>query len=728
VVKHSAVPFFSFQKTKAALKMPSMTWFHRQWRVASDDFAFSSLLYAALLIGSGVMLATRVGNASDNYLADCPGSSVEWGQSTMGMLCVSLVTAVLFLVTSIFSFRGGVFELSKREAVPVLLYIVAACVCCLFILALLGAKYAIYDGETRHCPRASTRHVLRGAIVIDLLVFAAFAVSIAIAYDPSGARVVRNSSDYAHMWWKRFRICCCRCGKKSQSEDAYADLAQVFAAAFRGYDIVPSDIAAGMFLLHGYQERSRRLLASKVHYPPNPNGYKECISTQARLALRLTPQQVSMAHELQYYSRFYMAAYGWLLFTYQHCCTGVPRLCYFDPWMSCRDHPGRHVHQCCYCDVTALLHETMIPEEDVLYTNWSNRVCQPVHYAAFDRSSDSVVIAIRGSMSIQDCVTDFAATPEVISLEGTNGIYPTSEYYVHGGMLRSARYVHEILRQQGILQLILRGRYSTKKVVVLGHSLGAGVGLILSALLWSENPSLRGRLRCLAYSPPGGTVSRAVMEYESDFVVGTSLGYDMVPRLAQHTFDAFREAIFDVLAASSMNKNLIFLNVMRTQDIVKPFHPSTADTAARGRRSVESASYRESLRYSPCVPTRETLKLYSCTTTIHLMRAVRVSPCKSSLACCTWYTDEYFIPMVRGPEEVQMLMSSPTMFTDHFPDRYYRVMKKAIEQLDRGELDRFYVDSLPEPDPVVSDAAPMDFQSPWTHPEGLSVADYGAVV
>ncbi|KPA78449.1 hypothetical protein ABB37_06076 [Leptomonas pyrrhocoris] len=707
--------------------MPAMTWFNRQWRFASDDFALSSMLYTALLIGSGVMLATRASTSSDNYLNGCDGASVEWGRSTMGLMGANFVSAVLFLCTCAFCFRGGVFELSKREAVSVLLYLDTVCVCCLCVLALLSAKYAIYDGEARRCRRASTRHIFRGAIVMDLIIFAAFVVSIALAYDPSGTHVLRNNSDYANVWWKRLRICCCRCGKRNETEDAYSDLAQVLAAAFRGYDIVPSDIAAGMFLLHGYQERSRRLLSAKVHYAPNPNGYVEHVSSQARLALRLTPPQVALARELQYYSRFYMAAYGWLLFTFQHCLTGVPRLCCFDPWMSCRSRPGRHVDQCCYCDVTALLHETMVPEEDVLYTNWRNKVCQPVHYVAFDRSSDALIIAIRGSMSLQDCVTDFAATPEVITLDGAEEKHPPSEYYVHGGMLRSARFVLENLRQQGILHVILRGRYSSKKLVVLGHSLGAGVGLILSALLWSDNPSLRGRLRCFAYSPPGGTLSRAVMEYESSFAVGTSLGYDMVPRLAQHTFDSFRESIFDLLAASSMNKNVIFFNVLRTHAIVKPIHPSTAEPAQE-RHGVESASYRESLRFSPCVPKKETLKLFSCTTTIHLMRTVRVSRCTCCPACCTFYTDEFFIPVIRGPEEVQMLMSSPTMFTDHFPDRYYRIMKRALEQLNRGELDRFYVDSLPEPDPLGTDVAPMDFQPLRPHSDVQSHSRHGAEV
>ncbi|KAK7196135.1 Lipase (class 3) [Novymonas esmeraldas] len=706
--------------------MPSLVWCGRAWRVGSDDFVFSSVLHALLLTGSGVLVACRLNTSRDNYLEDCDGASTAWGRAMLGLVCVNLASAVLFICTAVFSLRGGVFEVSKRSAVPVLLYFNSACIVCIFVLTALSAKYAIYDGEATRCTLPSTRHMLRGAIVIDFLVFALHVTTFLVAFDPSGRRVYRNSSDYAHAWWTRFRICCCRCGKRSQTEDAYTDLAQVFAVAFRGYDIVPSDIAAGTLLLHGYQSRSRRLLSRMVDYGPNPHGYPERVSSQARPAQRLTAQQREWARELQQYSRFFMAAYGWLLFEFRHCGSGLARLCCFDPCMCCRHHPGHHRGQRCYCDLTALLHETHLPEEDVLLTSWENKVFKPVHYVAYDRASDSIIVAIRGSMSIDDCITDFAALPVTLELHDTPPDVAASEYYAHGGMVRCATYVVHHLRERGLLQQLVRGRFATKRVVLLGHSLGAGVALILSAILWSDNPELRGRLRCLAYAPPGGTVSRAVMEYQKDFVAAACMGYDMIPRLAQHTFDTFRESIFDVLAASDMNKNVVFLNALRTAELAKSFHPATA-TEAQGRRSSESASHRAALHHSPCIPTRETKKLYNCMLMIHYVKVVEVCTQTWCVPGCRRYSEEVYIPVVRDLEAVQMLLASPTMFADHVPDRFYRVMQTSMALLDSGELDRFYVDDITDLAPCLEEA-PMFYvdHTPTAVTDAGSVVNYGA--
>ncbi|KAI5690930.1 Lipase [Leishmania braziliensis] len=708
--------------------MPSLVWFGRAWWVGSDDFVFSSAVQAILFFGSGALIASRVNTTRSNYLDDCDLASVSWGRTMIGLLCMNVVSAVLFVCTAAVSLQGGVFEVSKRKAVPLLLYIDTACITFIFVLACIGARYAIFGTETQYCTQASTRHVLRGAILIDLILFALYVAFFIVAFDPSGGHAHRSSSDYAQVWWRRFHICCCRLNKSSHMEDAYADLAQVFAFAFRGYDIVPSDIAAGTLLLHGYQTCSRALLSRMVSYGPNPKGYHERISSQARPEPRLTPEQRAWAHELQQYSRFFIATYGCLLFEFQNLGTGLARLCCFNPCMCCRHQPGQHVGQGCWCDVTALLHEAHIPEEDLLLTNWDNRVFKPVHYVAYDRTSDVIIIAIRGSMSIEDCVTDFAALPVTVTLRDTPHDVPISEYYAHGGMVQCAYYVLENLREHGILQQLLSGRFVGNKVVLLGHSLGAGVALILSAVLWSDYMGLRNRLRCLAYAPPGGIVSKALMEYQKDFVAAACMGYDMIPRLAQHTFESFCEAIFDVLAASDINKNLIFMNVLRTTEIAKSFHPSFLDNLQE-RRSAESLLFRESLQNTLYSPPRETPKLYNCSRMIHYVKVVEVCTNTWCVPGCRRYNEEVYIPVVRDFEEVQMMLASPTMLTDHFPDRFFRVMQKSMELFDKGELDRFYVDDLSDMSPPLHDASMHSVKSAaTTTTETGFLANYGSTV
>ncbi|GET87723.1 hypothetical protein, conserved [Leishmania tarentolae] len=704
--------------------MPSLVWFGRAWRIGTDDFAFSSVLHAMLFAGSATLVACQVNTTRPNYLNDCDAASVAWGRSVIGLLFANLSSSIPFLLITVYSVRGGVFELSKRKAVPILLYINTVCITCIFLLSCLCAVYAMKDGGLRCCTHASTRHMLRGAIMIDFINCILYITLLAIAFDPNGRRVYRNSSDYINAWWNRLQIMRCRFRKWKQTEDAYIHLAQVFAIAFRGYNIVPSDIAAGILLLNAHQSQSRRLLSRLVDYGANPRGYPERLTSQARPACRLTPEQRAWAHELQQYSRFFMATYGWLLFEFQHFGSGLARLCCFDPCMCCRHHSGQHVGQRCFCDVAALLHETRIPEEDVLLTNWNNSVFKPVHYAAYDRISDAVVVAIRGSMSIEDCVTDFAALPATMSLRDTPPGVPASEYYAHGGMVRCAEYVLSNLREHGILQQLLSGSFAGKKLVVLGHSLGAGVALILSAILWSDHTALRNRLRCLAYAPPGGTVSKALMEYQKDFVAAACVGYDMVPRLAQHTFDSFREAIFDVLAASSMNKNMIFMNALRTRVAATSFHSYTS-VLLQQRRSEESALFRELLKSSSFMPVNETQKLYNCSLMIHYVKVVEECTNTCGLPGCKRYEDVY-IPVVRDFEEVQMMLASPTMLTDHFPDRVFRIMKKSMELFDKGELDRFYVDDIAGLAPCLEEALIHHLESAEITTQTASRVGYGA--
>lgn len=69
-------------------------------------------------------------------------------------------------------------------------------------------------------------------------------------------------------------------------------------------------------------------------------------------------------------------------------------------------------------------------------------------------------------------------------------------------------------------------------------------------------------------------MSHDVAAYCRKFTVGCYCGYDFVPRFSQHTFDLFRESIFDLMAASHVPKSMLFMNVFHTEDMVRPIHPT----------------------------------------------------------------------------------------------------------------------------------------------------------
>jgi sn1-specific diacylglycerol lipase len=113
-----------------------------------------------------------------------------------------------------------------------------------------------------------------------------------------------------------------------------------------------------------------------------------------------------------------------------------------------------------------------------------------------DPISRSIVIAIRGSASMRDIVTDLcsAADQAILNhLDIDNTIINQQPNVVdicvqsscgsaHRGMLKSAEYVYETLMRQNILQdmFVL---YPNYQLIVTGHSLGGGVAALLGLIL-----------------------------------------------------------------------------------------------------------------------------------------------------------------------------------------------------------------------------------------------------
>jgi len=64
---------------------------------------------------------------------------------------------------------------------------------------------------------------------------------------------------------------------------------------------------------------------------------------------------------------------------------------------------------CCYCNFSALKDTVKVENGDLLYTSFRNNVFQTPFFVAIDHSTNSIVIAIRGTMSLRDAITDLMA-------------------------------------------------------------------------------------------------------------------------------------------------------------------------------------------------------------------------------------------------------------------------------------------------------------------------------
>ena len=108
----------------------------------------------------------------------------------------------------------------------------------------------------------------------------------------------------------------------------------------------------------------------------------------------------------------------------------------------------------------------------------------PRHFVALDEAHGAIVVAIRGTNSISDIITDLLCGNE-----------PFAGGYAHGGMKTAAEALW--LSLQPTLEHAMK-QYRDYSIVVTGHSLGAGVAILLTKILLMNRYS---DVKCYAIAP-----------------------------------------------------------------------------------------------------------------------------------------------------------------------------------------------------------------------------------
>ncbi len=151
------------------------------------------------------------------------------------------------------------------------------------------------------------------------------------------------------------------------------------------------------------------------------------------------------------------------------------------------------------------------------------------YYIVKHRERKEVIVCIRGTLSIQDCLIDLVASA-----------VPFMEGYVHKGMLRTAKNMLEEIKTH--LAAALRTVDEDYRVVVTGHSLGAGVSSILTMMLHEEYPDIK----CYAFACPSVFTSANVVASEG-IVTTVVNGADIIPRLSYQSFHNLSEDMLKLL-------------------------------------------------------------------------------------------------------------------------------------------------------------------------------------
>ena len=208
----------------------------------------------------------------------------------------------------------------------------------------------------------------------------------------------------------------------------------------------------------------------------------------------------STIHELAYYSTFANVAYGWKGSAF----CGRMQL-------------GNNNR--------ALMRRTGIKHQDVLMTNWHSRAHRPAFFLVRDRKRNSIVLSIRGTLSPRDVLTDLCAScdnfliedkPEEEHAKDEDCTESDSESVMrdfddaiissdwgqiefsraHSGMVEGARGVARMTAKLISDELESNPNLS---LVIVGHSLGGGVGAVL-ATMWKQR--FANKVRSIGFGNP----------------------------------------------------------------------------------------------------------------------------------------------------------------------------------------------------------------------------------
>lgn len=174
-----------------------------------------------------------------------------------------------------------------------------------------------------------------------------------------------------------------------------------------------------------------------------------------------------------------------------------------------------------------------------------------------------MVLSIRGSWSVSDIFTDLAAIPRAFNAPGL-----PPDTVAHHGMSICCEKILASLMEDNLLDKALN-QYPDYDFVITGHSLGAGLAVLLGAKLRSTYTSLR----VFAFATPSGLLSREAVKFTEQFVMTVVIGDDFVARISIEAIENLKIGILETLQSCKLPKvrkliikmidqfNLLFLKV-----------------------------------------------------------------------------------------------------------------------------------------------------------------------
>ncbi|KAH9643340.1 hypothetical protein HF086_008827 [Spodoptera exigua] len=486
--------------------------------------------------------------------------------------------------------------------------------------------------------------VLFNWVQLGLTVFGLFMV-----FDPLGSvnygdmqdtpNQVRHHRKVTGLWSRRFRWAFCWLKRDEHGKEAFQQVAALLSALFRSTDLVPSDVVAGCVLLRVRQKRETR----EMRRIQMLNDEEPIYTTDVNKIFSETPPWMNLEDAL-HYLRLSIAAYGWPYVLYRHCFTGFCKLARHLTCCCCR--PKNSIvtdDNCCMCNFAGVKYMSNLAADDIIFASFNNRVFELPFCVIADHERESIVVAVRGSISLRDIFTDFTAGSERFEADGL-----PEDTAAHKGMSMGAA---KMLKR--LLPVLDRAfaQYPQYDLVLTGHSLGAGVAVLVALKLRPRYP----HLKVFAFSTPAGLISREAARFTESFVMTVGVGDDLVMRLSVHSIENLRTKIIQTIHATKLPKEAALVSrdvFARRFSSARLFTPGRIlHIVRRKRMGIEKYDVINNSRYRKVRTTEPTYEM--------------------RWAC---------------PEDFMELQVMPRMLLDHLPENVHRTIRTVLEERHRYRI------------------------------------------
>ncbi|KAF2074752.1 hypothetical protein CYY_003940 [Polysphondylium violaceum] len=333
-------------------------------------------------------------------------------------------------------------------------------------------------------------------------------------------------------------------------------------------------------------------------------------------------------------------------------------------------------------NLKVIIKHTGIKKKDVIVSKWFSSKYSPGHYFAVDHKTKSLVFVIRGTFNHFDIITDLVAKS-----------YIYKDGMAHMGILLCA---HMKMREMYPLIMKSLDVYKGYRLVVTGHSLGAGVASLFTILFNEVQPHIP--IRCFSFGAPCVLSLELANHLKTKSLISTfCMNDDIIPRLSFNSLFYLREVLDSILSQSSTKIQKIFQIV-----------------SANGLNEKMTRRFSKLLKVAPTInltnvqhsPSGE-LPMYPPG---QLYRIVKLSK-------------GIYVAEKTDMESYSKILVSATMFTDHMPQKYEKGLSSALENFNKPE----YTEKRPE-DVIEEQFLGMEGQASASSTSNVSVIDLNEVI